>query len=225
MHYVATEVGVAGNCAADVLASDGKNLIEYEVKVSLADLTGDNKKPKHIYYDPTPLEWDGLKATKGKRSWIIKPYSGYRSGYRVHDIKDDKDNNPTSGWTPLDTEEEAKEWLEENYGAKRGCPNVLYYVIPRLLWEKSEEKIRASLHDSYGVITFTSDNPHSLTVEVKAKKLHKNEVSQGSLKKIISRMSSELAGLTALYYTHVNGFTQLTAALQDKADMKEVDDE
>lgn len=37
MHYVSTEVGVSGGCAADVLASNGENLIEYEIKVSISD--------------------------------------------------------------------------------------------------------------------------------------------------------------------------------------------
>lgn len=51
MPYIATEVGTLAGCLADVLASDGKSLVEFEVKVSLQDLLRDSKKPKHKYYN------------------------------------------------------------------------------------------------------------------------------------------------------------------------------
>ena len=48
--YVATECGYY---SADVLASNGRKLIEVEVKVSKSDLKRDINKPKHkVYADP-----------------------------------------------------------------------------------------------------------------------------------------------------------------------------
>lgn len=45
--YIATEVG---NYGADLVASDGKQLVEVEVKISMADLVADFKKTKHSRY-------------------------------------------------------------------------------------------------------------------------------------------------------------------------------
>lgn len=220
-HYVATEVSI-GEGLADVLASDGKNLVEYEIKVSLQDLLKDKEKPKHIVYDPAPIAWDGNVGTKGKvrielrqgqREWEPDKWSAILvEGEHTYNI---------TGWRIKDTMEEARADAEKAYGSSKRAPNTLYYVIPTLLWDKHQDKILASLHPSYGVITFSSKNYHELTVVRKAKKLHKNEVSQGMLDVMVARMSSELATLTNMFYNHVNEFTEYGKRVQEKFELED----
>ncbi len=223
-HYVATEVSI-GDGLADVLASDGKNLVEYEIKISLSDLLGDKKKPKHTIYDPAPIVWDGNVGTKkdmkieliqGKSSWKPTEWSVI--------IKEGDNEYNVSGWGTVKTVEEAKEIAEKEYGSNRGAPNTLYYVIPTWLWEKSQEKILASLHDSYGIITFEDHNYHKLTVVKKAKKLHKNSVSEGRLRTIVARMSSELATLTNYWYISQKEITEIGKRVEEKLELEDEDE-
>jgi hypothetical protein len=49
--YICTECGCPGDSKADVLASDGKSLMEFEVKISIADVRKDFEKVrKHELY-------------------------------------------------------------------------------------------------------------------------------------------------------------------------------
>jgi hypothetical protein len=223
-HYVATEVSI-GEGLADVLASDGKNLIEYEIKVSISDLLKDKEKPKHILYDPAPIVWDGNIGTKGKirielrqgeRKWEPDKWSAVAiDGDREYGI---------TGYYVKNTIEEARQDAEKEYGTSKKSPNTLYYVIPDLLWSKYEEKILASLHASYGVITFASSNYHSMTVRRKAKKLHKNDVSQGMLTTIVARMGSELATLTNMFYSQIREFTEYGKRIEEKFELEDLDE-
>lgn len=224
-HYVATEVSIAEGLA-DVLASDGKNLIEYEIKVSMSDLLKDRDKPKHVVYNPEPIVWDGMVGTKGKlrielvqgqRTWEPDKWSAIL-------VEGDKKHNIT-GWHIKESMEQAKADAENAYGGNRVAPNTLYYVIPTLLWEKNSEKILASLHPSYGVITFEDSNHHKMLVVKKAKKLHKNLVSQGMLTTIVARMGSELATLTNMFYSQVKEFTEYGKRVEERFEMGDDEEE
>lgn len=224
MHYVATEVAIAEGLA-DVLASNGKNLVEYEIKVSLQDLLKDKQKPKHVIYDPAPITWDGNLGTKGsvkielrqgERKWEPDKWSAV--------VIDGANQYNITGWHIKNTAEEAKADAEKEYGSKKYAPNTLYYVIPTLMWEKHEEKILTSLHPSYGVITFESVNYHSMTVRRKAKKLHNNNVDQGTLRTIVARMSSELATLTNAYYLINSEITELGKRFEKPFELEDTDE-
>jgi hypothetical protein len=196
MHYVATEVSVPGNALADVLASNGSNLIEYEVKISMSDLRGDKKKFKHFIYSSEPITWNENIGTKGDTSFEIrKEVNGWGENELYAYIGEDR--LTYCGFKTLD---EAKEYIEKQYGAKAGAPNMLYYVIPHHMWENSQEKVVAAIDEKYGVITFTGHNYHGLIVQRKAKKLHKEKVNEKTLSTIVSSMSSELATITMAYY-------------------------
>lgn len=224
MHYVSTEVGVTGGCLADVLASNGTDLIEYEIKTSIQDLVKDSEKPKHIIYDPTPIVWEGLKGVKRNLLFEIRPSQQTwraNSKFNVFKIENGKESN-LSGWHDLATEEEAKQYAEKKFGAKANTPNVLYYVIPELLWDKHKERIKSSLSDYYGIITFTGHNYHGMTVVKRAKKLHKNKVSAEMLKTIVARMSSEIAGLSMAHYMYVQNITELGKAISKEFDLAEI---
>lgn len=64
MVHVATE---AGPFNADVLVSDGKHIIEVEVKVSASDLKADFKKRKHIYMQASHA---ALTKSMKPRRWL-----------------------------------------------------------------------------------------------------------------------------------------------------------
>lgn len=224
MPYVATEVNIYENIA-DVAASDGKNFVEYEIKISLQDLLKDSEKHKHIVYDPTPITWNGDIGTKGKlkfelrqglKTWQPDKWSAFL-------VSEEGEYNLT-GWREHDTMSAAMEQVESEYGSKKSTPNTLYYVIPTWLWEKHQEKIEKSLHPNYGVITGNSHNYHGLTVVKKAKKLHKNPIDENSLGTIVRRMSSELATLTNMYYIQNKEFTDLGKRVDAKFDLETEDE-
>lgn len=226
MHYVATEVGVSAGCAADVLASDGKNLIEYEIKTSIQDLVKDSEKPKHIIYDPTPIIWTENNGTKNTLKFEIRPSSQRwreNNNFSVFRIDDGREQN-ISGWKDMKTIEDAKTYIEKQYGTKANTPNMLYYVITEPLWEKHKERIESSLHPSYGVITFTDYNYHGMTVVRKAKKLHKNLVSPEMLRVIAARMSSEIAALSMSYYMNQRNMTEFGKMIENKFDLNELEE-
>jgi len=63
-YLCATEVR-AGSDIADVLVSNGKDIIEIEVKISYSDFLADYKKRKHFYNDKIPMsDHYFLKANK-----------------------------------------------------------------------------------------------------------------------------------------------------------------
>lgn len=214
MGYLATEVLVSEGCLADVLASDGDVLVEYEIKTSLRDLIIDSRKPKHIIYDPTPIEWDGNRAKKKDLQIEIREQLSWNKDKVWHPfIVSDGDQASLSSYhKSLD---EAKKFVESYYGSSRTCPNMLYYVIPKLLWDKNEDKIRESLSNNYGIITIENRSYRSMNVVRKAKKLHKNKPSVDSLNTLVWRMSSELASLTYLYYREKDVFMELGKNLED----------
>lgn len=217
MPYVATEVSMPGDSLADVAASDGKNLIEYEVKVSMSDLKSDSKKYKHIIYNPSPIVWDNDTATKGPLTLTLKQGSDWgKTKYYFYTDKDEKWD-----YQGFSTKEKAMDWLEKEIGYKSNNPNMLYYVIPYLMWDKHQEKILESIHKDYGIITFESKNYHAMQVVKKAKKLHKNEVNNDMLITIVKRMSSELANLTNMYYNHVENMTQFGKMIEEKFSLNE----
>lgn len=220
MHYVATEVSMPGDSLADVVASDGNNLIEYEVKISMSDLKGDNKKCKHLIYDPTPITWDGDIATKKKLKILLKKndLDQWRGQFQFRYV--DKPDTIYS-WVSFHTREEAVEWLEKTIGTKSNCPNMLYYVVPRSLWDKYQEKIVESLETPYGVIVFNGTNYHEMEVVKKATKLHKNKVSDETLRTIVARMSSELAGLTNTYYNYTKNITEYGSMIEKRFSLNE----
>jgi hypothetical protein len=223
-HYVATEVSIAEGLA-DVLASDGNNLIEYEIKISLQDLIKDQEKSKHLFYDPTAITWEGSVGIKGKtKIELVQGRRKYDPEKWTAIVKDENDELNLFGWDMCNTEEEARVKVEGIYGSSRKAPNTLYYVIPTLLWDKYQERILSHLHDSYGVLTFSSKNYHSLEVKKKAKKLHKNPVSQDVLSTIVARMSSELAGLTNAYYNHVEDMASYGKMIEKKFELDDVED-
>jgi hypothetical protein len=222
MHYVATEVSMPGNSLADVLASDGTNLIEYEVKVSMSDLRGDKEKPKHLIYDPTPITWDGAVGTKRTLKLEIKADS---------EASWDKDrvylyiNGNKKSWPYWKTVEAGKEYVESHYASVKGGPNMMYYVIPKDMWENKKEKVEAALSDVYGIITFTDESYFNLTLQRKAKKLHKNEVSPAKLRTMAARMSSEIAALTQAHYKYILNMTTLGKQVQERFNVGEDNEE
>jgi len=224
MHYVATEVAVPGGCIADVLASDGTNLMEYEVKVSMSDLSKDSEKPKHAIYDPTPITWDGNIGTKGKLVFELRSVHAWRGNrlgvYLIKGGNSDKERL-VSGWNDFGTTEEAKAFADREYGKKSGTPNMLYYTIPTTMWDKYGDKITEQIGPHYGVITFSSHNYHGMTVRKKAKKLHKNPVNPDTLRTIVARMSSELASLTMAHYRYLQNMTEFGKIISDKANLGE----
>lgn len=220
MHYVATEVSMPGDSLADVVASDGNNLIEYEVKISMSDLRSDNKKHKHIIYDPAPIVWDGDLAIKKKLKLLLKKNeTGWsRNQFQFYDV-----DVPGSSYAynSFHTREETVDWLEKMIGVKTSCPNMLYYIIPRLLWNGNKDKILESLAPQYGVIVFNGTNYHAMEVVKKATKLHKNKVEDQTLRTIVARMSSELATLTNNHYDYLQNMTQFGKMIENKLSLNE----
>lgn len=226
-HYVATEVPVPGCCSADVLASNGNDLIEYEVKVSMSDLSKDSEKPKHAIYNSSDIIWnenigikgkDRVELRQGMKSWQADQWS-------VVLVEEGGKEKNISGWRTMSTLEEAKKYAEDELIANGSCPNVLYYVIPTLMWEKHEEKIRERIHPSYGVITFSSHNYHEMSVVKKAKKLHKKPVNPDALKTLVARMGSELATLTMAHYRYLQNMTEYGKIIGEKFDLQDMKDE
>ena len=225
-HYVATEVVVPGGCTADVLASNGENLVEYEIKVSMSDFMSDFKKPKHAIYSPLPIVWDGLFGSKGSLKFEIADLGQNHSpGYSVF-LLDENGDRFNLRWAKFKTIEEAKEFFEGEYGKKSDAPNTLYYVIPKELWELGKDKILAKLPKEYGVITFKNAGYSSMWVEKTAKKLHKNKVAPHVLGTLAARMSSELASLTHLFHTHLETITSIAKQHDfDTPDLMKAEDE
>lgn len=218
-HYVATEVSMPGDSLADVVASDGKNLVEYEIKISMSDLRADFGKFKHFIYDMTPITWTSETTAKKKnRTWEIKKDPESRWGSKLEFIYED---GRKTSWG-CSTVQDAKEVLERNYGPMKGGPNMMYYVMPKQLWEDNKEKILGLVPDIYGIISCGSQNFGSLSVERKAKKLHKEEVSSQKLRTIVARMSSEIAGLTMMHYNYTQKMTEFGQMLQDRYDLAEL---
>jgi hypothetical protein len=97
----------------------------------------------------------------------------------------------------------------------------MYYVIPLDMWESKKEKVEAALADIYGIITFTDDSYFDLTVQRKAKKLHKNDVSPAKLRTMAARMSSEIAALTQAHYKYILNMTTLGKQVQERFNIGE----
>ena len=95
MPYVCTECDVPGNAKADVLASDGKLLHEYEVKVSVSDTRVDLDKRKHIKYKesvtgtPNTLTYVVHKDIAEKAMSILPEEYGVIAftDFRFHSVK------------------------------------------------------------------------------------------------------------------------------------------
>ena len=68
--YTATE---AGTWNADVLASNGKEVVETEVKVSWTDFTRDAKKPKHQFYRLPPVPNESRRWSPPNRFFYAAP--------------------------------------------------------------------------------------------------------------------------------------------------------
>lgn len=213
MHYVCTEFKMPGRSLADVIASNGKNLIEYEIKISMSDLKNDKNKPKHLFYGPSPIIWDGSVGTKEKSKIEIE--KTLRNDFII--------NFGTERLTSkrFGTLEESKAWADNQYGTSSEGPNILYYVIPSHLWESSKDKVLESISELYGIITFTDHNPNNLYVQRKARKLHSKDVSGGVLRNIAARMSSEIAALTNLHYNYVKNMSELGRLVQAKFNLNE----
>ena len=221
MHYVSTEVAVPGSALADVLASDGKILIEYEVKISMADLKGDSKKYKHFLYDPTPIVWTLNTGTKLGRTFEIK-HDDKRYSWSKKEEFTVFEGDQRFTYKNFSTIEEAKTFVEQQIGARKGCPNMLYYVIPRDMWEGKKEQIESILPEQYGIITFTDYNYHGLTVVRKAKKLHTNTVSLERLRIIAARMSSEIAALSSAHYHSHKHMSEYGKMVEYRINLKEI---
>jgi hypothetical protein len=178
----------------------------------MADLKGDRKKYKHMIYNPEPIVWQENVGTKSKQSYEIKQaFQGWRPGtYFIYE------NGEKWRYDSFDTVDEAKEFLEKEIGSKADSPNMLYYVIPTLLWDKHQDKILESISKEYGVITCDSYSYNSLTVQKKATKLHKNPVSKETIRKIVARMSSEIAELSRVHFLHSQSMTEYGKMLQEK---------
>lgn len=90
---VATEVGVFGNYVADVLASDNKEFIETEVKISESDFISDfaHKESKHTAYldlslHKTATIGDSERKTMPNRFYYAVPKEMYR--FALEHVKD-----------------------------------------------------------------------------------------------------------------------------------------
>ena len=219
MHYVATEVHMPAGSLADVVASDGKILVEYEIKISMADLRGDKSKAKHMFYSPEPIVWESNLSSKGTLKVEV-----IRDRTDTSFVVKHQDSDKRLSWHTFKTEDLAKAWFEKEYGFKAGCPNVMYYVVPEMMWEKHKDKIEESLHPSYGVITFTSSSWEGMGVVKRAKRLHETLVSKEKLRTIVARMSSELAGITKTHYDWVNDFSKFKDLTQKEFDLNEFDE-
>jgi hypothetical protein len=65
--YIATEVGAYN---ADLMACNGKDLVEVEVKVSRSDLARDFDKHKHLLYARPAEPTGSAAATARSRAWV-----------------------------------------------------------------------------------------------------------------------------------------------------------
>lgn len=221
-HYVCTEAPMPASSMADVVASDGTKLIEYEIKISMSDLRGDKKKQKHYIYNDTPIVWEGTKGSKLDMVFEVKqPECSWKTGAWAYYI----DDNQYYG-NLYDSEQAAKDALEAQYGSKAGVPNMLYYVIPSDMWANSKDKVIDAISDKYGIITFENHNYHGLIVQRKAKKLHNNKVTDRKLREIVGRMSSEIAALTGMYYNQNKHITEFGKQVLQTMNLKEeIEDE
>jgi hypothetical protein len=206
--YVATEVDVVGGARADVLASDGKMLVEYEVKTNIEDVKRDfaNKGEKHIIYGNIHpvVQRDESHWTKGRLVGEVVNRYGDMWTFRVYDSKYEDEIKARSagrGWDSgmsyfypasyggYTTRESAVEKLLERMDKKSGVPNMLVYVVHQDVADKAAEIIPTE----YGVVSFRDHRYNSVYTVRKPKKLHANEVGKGTLNTLLMRMSSELA--------------------------------
>jgi hypothetical protein len=207
MPYVATEVETKAGCLADVLASDGKSLTEFEVKISVQDFVNDFKKPKHLFYSPDPIEWDetGYVGEKHGTRFVIDRKVSFCTLYMNDRVVQ-----------TFNSHEAAKQYVDTRFVANETTPNMMYYVIPEIMEEKLSEKVLGTLHESYGIMTFTDHMYGGIKVVRKAKKLHSNGVSQRALLVLCKRMASELATLSLNHYSQNLFWTSMGKSLEQK---------
>lgn len=223
MPYVCTEVYITASAMADVAASNGKILVEYEVKTSYADFKADFKKEKHYYYVEHPVKWEGNTFIRGDLKWEIKESENYRGIKGIYIVDPATgDHSPSYSFK---TEEAAKEYLIKNYSQKENTPNQFYYVMPKDMWLAHKEKIEPQLKGHYGVITFSNSSYVNMEVEVLAKKLHNRPVTASKLLTMVKRMSSELAGLYKSHYDWINDFSKFRELTKEEFNLNDSQDE
>jgi hypothetical protein len=191
--YVATEMEILPGYRADVMASDGESLYEFEVKTNIADVKRDfrNKVEKHIKYGDVE---------------IVPTENGFRKASIVGEVKEKWKDNwewfthwegsnsrlTYSSWnSKYATREEALEALRRNMESKVGVPNKLIYVVHESIAEES----KAIIPSEYGIVSFKDHLYSNVSTVRKAKELHSGAVTKPALAAFLSRMSSEIANL------------------------------
>ncbi len=159
---VATEAGAFN---ADVLGATDKCIYEFEVKVSLTDLKADFNKPKHVFYNNTDPEQ------------LYKLLHGDEPS--VNDFQ----------------KKRYERSIEYNL---RSVPHYFYFLVPyELLADAVRYLHNNELAQKYGIAYVATNSRGSiyadgLSIEKRARKLHKQEVPKFVKDGILKRMSSEL---------------------------------
>src|SRR5690606_35573601 len=142
MPYICTECETLNGARADVLASDGTSLIEFEVKTNVADVRADLKKfEKHAIYSNVAevVQRDELSLVMGNLLGLVEERHKGHWTYRVifkeleEEVKAQKVWDSAlsyfyPGWSGFKTREAAMESLRKKLDKKKGVPNQLIYV-------------------------------------------------------------------------------------------------
>jgi hypothetical protein len=201
--YAATEVDVPGGARADVLASDGVNLVEFEVKTNLEDVKRDKTKgEKHmIYRNVSPVvQRDEYSLVKGDLvALAVERWEGHwatRVLLLADEGKEKAEKHFSHGLSYFadyndhyETAEKALEAAKKKLERKGGVPNQLIYVVHESCVEAAMEHIPKE----YGVVSFKDHRFDRISVKRKTKKLHGEPVGEATIQKLSMRMLSELA--------------------------------
>jgi len=211
MSYVCTEIDTLNGARADVLASNGTDLIEFEVKTNVADVRADLKKfEKHAIYGNVGeiVQRDENSLVKGKLLGMVEErYKGHWT-YRVIWAENEESVKAQKYWDSgisyfyaghggYKTHESAMEHLRKKLDKKKGIPNQLIYVVKEDVAEKAAEIIPKE----YGIWSFKDYQYANVRSVRKAKKLHSNPVSPEMLSSMVHRMASEIAN----FHIHLVG--------------------
>jgi len=168
-HYIATECGAFNS---DLLIGFKKDLIEVEIKTSIADFKNDFKKPKHEFYLENKADSYMLEST------YMKDASG------------NKILGENGCWIKTGTK------ISTRYA--RSKPNLFLFAVPEELVDRVTP-ILVSHYPKYGLLAIGEANfrrnDSAVRNVIRPKRLHTEELHQYVKDDIVARMSSEIANL------------------------------
>jgi hypothetical protein len=179
--YIATECGPYNS---DMLVAYKKELIEIEIKTSIADFKADFKKAKHEYYTTgkicdsmTETVW--LKDQHGKN--VLENGRYIKVGKQI-----------------------SKQYVN-------GKPNLFLFVVPLELVDKATLFLKSN-YPLYGLLSVSGTHSYKdsgIKTVIRPKKIHNQGVNPWVKEVIVSRMASEIANLRFKLLEEKNGKNQL----------------